>query len=176
MRLELDLFQTEVGAPLLLALGDIDEDPAQPRREFDDAALPNWRRRSPRAASASRSRCGCTPSDPDRWMLNFGARRLRASRLAGVSTIPAFVAPPASDYDQVIENEQREGLRPLELATFVQQRLAAGESQAEVARRLGKSKTFVTMVAALIDPPAWLAEAYRSGKCRGLTELYELRL
>ena len=40
-------------------------------------------RRSPSAACASRSRCGRIPKQPGRWMLNFGARRLRASRLAG---------------------------------------------------------------------------------------------
>ncbi len=55
--------------------------------------------------------------------------------------IPAFVDEAADSYDQVIENEQREGLRPLELAMFVKRRIAAGESQTEIARRLGKSPT-----------------------------------
>lgn len=45
---------------------------------------------------------------PERWMLNFGARRLRASKLARQTTIPAFVDETADSYDQVIEKEQRE--------------------------------------------------------------------
>lgn len=62
-------------------------------------------------------------------MLNFGARRLRASTLAGKTEIPTFVDTTADSYDQMIENEQREGLRPFELALFVQRRLALGDSK-----------------------------------------------
>ena len=75
----------------------------------------------------------------------------------------------------MIENEQREGLKPLELALFVKARLAAGESQAEIARRLGKSRGYVTYATAMIDPPDWLMQVYRDGRCRGARELYELR-
>jgi ParB family chromosome partitioning protein len=115
------------------------------------------------------------PDTPGRWVLNFGARRLRASKLAGKAEIPAFVDRAADAYDQMIENEQREGLTPLELALFVQRRLAAGESQAEIARRIGKSKMYVTYATALIDAPDWLLDLYRQGRCRGLRELHELR-
>jgi ParB family chromosome partitioning protein len=108
-------------------------------------------------------------------MLNFGARRLRAAKLAGREDIPATVNETATSYDQVIENEQREGLKPLELALFVRSRLALSETQAEIARQLGKSPTLITMVCAMIDPPDWLMSAYRSGQCRGIAELYELR-
>ena len=96
-------------------------------------------------------------------------------KLVGKFDIPAFVDKTADSYDQVIENEQREGLKPLELALFVQRRLAAGDTQAVIARRLGKSRQYVTMATALIDAPDWLISAYREGRCRGLNELYELR-
>jgi ParB family chromosome partitioning protein len=166
---------TTTGAPMLLAIDTIDEDADQPRREFDPQALKELAdtiaERGVRQPISVRPH----PEHPGRWLVNFGARRLRASKLAGRQEIPAFVDNTADSYDQVIENEQREGLKPLELALFVQRRLAAGESQADVARRLGKSRTFITMVCAMIDPPAWLVDAYRSGRCRGITELYELR-
>jgi ParB family chromosome partitioning protein len=163
------------GTPMLLPLDAIDEDPDQPRREFDEESL--------RGLAATIADQGVRqpvsvrphPRDPGRWMLNFGARRLRASRLAGKETIPAFQDIAADSYAQVIENEQREGLRPLELAMFVQRELALGGSQADIARLLGKSRTYITFVCAMIDPPDWLLEVYRSGKCRGVTELYELR-
>jgi ParB family chromosome partitioning protein len=58
---------------------------------------------------------------------------LRASRLAGLKEIPAFVDTTADNCDQLIESEQREGLTPLELAPFVQKRLAMGDKQAEIA-------------------------------------------
>ena len=75
----------------------------------------------------------------------------------------------------MIENEQREGLKPLELALFVQKRLATGDNQAEIAKRLGKSRQWVTLTTALIEAPDWLLQAYREGRCRGMNELYELR-
>ena len=75
----------------------------------------------------------------------------------------------------MIENEQREGLKPLELALFVQKRLALGDKQADIAKNLGKSRQWVTLATALIEPPDWLLQAYRDGRCRGMNELYELR-
>jgi ParB family transcriptional regulator, chromosome partitioning protein len=163
------------GEPMRLPVDAIDEDPGQPRFEFDGEALHELaqtiRERGVRQPVSVRP----SPAAEGRWLLNFGARRLRASKLAGRADIPAFIDVSADSYDQVIENEQREGLQPLELALFIQRRLAAGDSQAEIARRIGKSKAYVTYATALIDAPDWLLAAYREGRCRGLKELYELR-
>ncbi len=163
------------GQPLMLPVESIDEDPEQPRREFEDNRLEDL-------AETIRSRGVRQPISvrpnlqaPGRWMLNFGARRLRASKMAGMTEIPAFIDTTADSYDQVIENEQREGLRPLELALFVQKRIALGDNQAEIAKRLGKSRQWVTLATALIEPPDWLLQAYREGRCRGTNELYDLR-
>ena len=163
------------GVPLQLAVDAIDEDPSQPRQEFDAEPLQQLaasiaERGVLQAISVRRH-----PDREDRWILNFGARRLRASKLAGRSQIPAFVNETANSYDQVIENEQREGLKPLELALFIQRRLASGESQTDIARQMGKSRAYVTYAMALIDAPDWLMSVYREGRCRGLHELYELR-
>ena len=166
---------TSTGQPLLLPVADIDEDPDQPRREFDANALHELaetiRERGVRQPISVRRNL----QEAGRWVLNFGARRLRASKLAGLETIPAFVDTTAYSYDQVIENEQREGLKPLELALFVQKRLAAGDNQAEIAKRMSKSRQYVTLATALIDAPDWLLELYRQGRCKGMAELYELR-
>ena len=163
------------GQPLMLPLDAIDEDPDQPRTEFDEESLQELSetiaRRGVRQPISVRSH----PDRPGRWLLNFGARRLRASKMAGRTDIPAFVDEAANSYDQVIENEQRRALRPLELAMFIKRRLAQGETQAEIARTLGKSQPYVAYVSALIDAPPWLMELYREGKCRGIVELYQLR-
>ena len=163
------------GQPLMLPAGAIDEDPDQPRHEFDSNALSELaetiRERGVRQPISVRPNL----QQAGRWVLNFGARRLRASRLAGLKEIPAFVDTTADSYDQLIENEQREDLKPLELALFVQKRLAMGGNQAEIAKRLGKSRQWVTLTTALIEPPDWLLQVYREGRCRGMNELYELR-
>ncbi|MBE2242525.1 MAG: ParB/RepB/Spo0J family partition protein [Burkholderiaceae bacterium] len=163
------------GQPLMLPIDSIDEDPDQPRREFDASTLQELadtiRDRGVRQPISVRP----YPQIAGRWVLNFGARRLRASKLAGLSTIPAFVDASTDSYDQVIENEQREGLKPLELALFVQKRLALGESRSEIARRLGKSKQWLTLAAALVEAPRWLLDVHHQGRCNGLNELHELR-
>lgn len=163
------------GAPMLLPVDAIDEDPGQPRQEFDEGSLRELAETIQARGVRQPISVRPNPAAPGRWLLNFGARRLRASKLAGKADIPAFVDLGVDDYDQVIENEQREGLKPLELALFVQRRLAAGDSQAEIARRIGKGRAYVTYAMALVDAPDWLLAAYREGRCRGLRELYELR-
>jgi ParB family transcriptional regulator, chromosome partitioning protein len=164
-----------LGTPLMLPVNSIDEDPSQPRREFDADALQQLADTIAQRGVRQPISVRIHPIQPKRWIVNFGARRLRASKLAGKADIPAFIDNTANSYDQVIENEQREGLKPLELALFVQQRLALGESQADIARLLGKSRPYVTYATALIDAPDWLMATYRAGQCRGSRELHELR-
>ncbi len=117
-----ELSGASTGQPLSLPLDAIDEDPDQPRSEFDPVSLQELA--DTIAARGVRQPISVRPhaTVPERWMLNFGARRLRASKLARQATIPAFVDETADSYDQVIENEQRESLKPMELALIVQRR------------------------------------------------------
>lgn len=163
------------GRPLLLPLDRVDEDPGQPRHEFDTEALRELANSIATRGVLQPVSVRRHPAYADRYLLNFGARRLRASRLAGKTEIPAFLDTLASSFDQVIENEHREALRPMELALFVKGQLDAGKSQADVARELGKSRAYISYVCALIDPPDWLMGVYRAGRCRGIKELYDLR-
>jgi ParB family chromosome partitioning protein len=167
--------QAAAGIPLQLQLDAVDEDPNQPRTEFDTESLQELadsiRERGVRQPVSVKPH----PAVPGRYVLNFGARRLRASRMAGKETIPAFVDETANDFDQVAENEQRQGLTPMELALFVKRKTDEGLTPTVIAQRLGKSKSMVSYALALVDAPDWIMEQYRSGKCRGLRELYELR-
>jgi ParB/RepB/Spo0J family partition protein len=83
------------------------------------------------------------------FMLVFGARRYRASKAAGVATIPAMIRE-LSDFEvvelQVIENLQRADVHPLEEAEGYEQLLQAKErtySVDEIAAKVGKSKAYV---------------------------------
>jgi ParB family transcriptional regulator, chromosome partitioning protein len=171
-----DLAQLDAGGqPKLLPVDAIDEDPEQPRREFDAESLGELAETIKARGVRSPVSVRPHPREPGRWMLNFGARRLRASKLAGRADIRAFVDEAFDSYDQVIENEQREGLKPLEIALFIKRQLDHGHSRIDIARGIGKSPSYVTLASALIDAPDWLMDTYRAGKCRGMLELCELR-
>lgn len=86
------------------------------------------------------------PAAGDRWELMAGERRLRAARLAGLETVPAFSRPlddRAAAEVCCIENLQREDLDLIEEAESLQVLVDFGISQAEIAARIGKSRAFV---------------------------------
>jgi ParB family chromosome partitioning protein len=163
------------GKPLDISVADIEEDPDQPRKEFSAEAMREMtesiRLRGVKTPISVRTH----PTKPKKWMLNYGARRFRGTLAAGRATIPAFIDEAHDDYDQVIENLQRDDLKPMELALFIKKRLDAGDRKKTIAENLGKDSAVITQHLALIDPPACVEAAYSSGKCSSPKTLYELR-
>lgn len=164
-----------LGRPLHIPLKDIDEDPGQPRQEFDAASMEELEQSVRIHGIKTPISIRPHPTEQKRWILNFGARRLRASRAVGKTTIPAFIDRSHTDYQQVIENLQREDLKPRELAMFIKKKMDEGEKQAHIAELLGVNRSMVTNHLALIDPPACIEEIYTSGKCSSAKTLYDLR-
>jgi ParB family chromosome partitioning protein len=164
-----------LGRPLQIPVKDIDEDPAQPRQEFDAASMEELEQSIRLHGVKTPVSIRPHPTEQKRWILNFGARRLRASKAAGKTTIPAFVDRSHTDYQQVIENLQREDLKPRELAMFIKKKMDEGEKQAQSAELLGVNRSMVTNHLTLIDPPACIDEIYTSGKCVSAKTLYDLR-
>jgi ParB family chromosome partitioning protein len=80
----------------------------------------------------------------------------------------------AGTYDQVAENQKRDGLLPLDLARFIRSRADLGESNAAIARRLGVDQTTVAHHLALRELPPPLEAALRTGRCTAPRTLYEL--
>lgn len=163
------------GKPLDLPLDDIEEDENQPRKEFTEEKMAEMeasiKLRGVRQPVSVRPH----PDKPGKWILNFGARRYRGSKRAGKPTIPAFIDETSDDFDQVIENENRDNLKPMELALFIKGKLDQGVKKAEIARRLTRPASNITELLALIEAPACIEEAYRSGRCTSPKTLYELR-
>lgn len=164
-----------LGRPLQIPVKDIDEDPAQPRQEFDAESMAELENSIRLHGVKTPVSIRPHPTEQKRWILNFGARRLRASKSVGKSTIPAFVDRSHTDYQQVIENLQREDLKPRELAMFIKRKMDEGEKQAQIAEVLGVNRSMVTNHLTLIDPPACIDEIYTSGKCLSAKTLYDLR-
>ena len=166
------------GKPLEIPLDEIIEDPDQPRTAdnpgFSHESL------SELAESIIESDGVKTPisvrskNADGFYVINHGARRFRASKLAKRKTIKAFIDDQHDEYDQAIENIQRENFTPMEIALFIEKREKKGDSRVSIAKRLGKSKAFVTQHAALLTLPAELRELYDEGRCRDVLALYEL--
>ena len=149
----------------MLPIGLIDPNREQPRRSFDEAAL-NELAASIRAVGVLQPII-VSPSG-ERYTIIAGERRYRASRLAGLSEIPAIVR----DWDSqkrleaaLIENLQRDDLNPVEEAMGVRRLMdEAGLTQEKVAERLGKSRPAVANLLRLLTLPDSVKQLLAAGK------------
>ena len=142
--------QVTTGEPLLASVELLDEDPGNPRTEFPEHELAEL-------AADIGARGILQPivvhqaSADGRYRIRFGAKRLRAAKLAGLREVPIVVGLQHHDvYAQIAENQKRHGLSPLDLARFMRSRTEAGESNAEIAKRMGIDQTTVAHHLALL--------------------------
>jgi ParB/RepB/Spo0J family partition protein len=107
------------------------------------------------------------PTGAGTFSLVAGERRLRASKLAGLSSIPCVVRADLTAADipvlQLVENLQRADLSLAEVSAGVAA-LCKSRSQDEVAKLLGKSKSWVSKRAAVCDLPPAIGKLVASGK------------
>jgi ParB family chromosome partitioning protein len=164
----------KAGEPLILAVHLIDEDPDNPRTEFPPSELAELAE-DIRQRGVLQPIVVAPPGPRGHYMIRFGAKRLRASKLAGKDEVPVVVYRGLFDaYAQVAENLKRHGLSALDLARFMQRRFEAGDSKATIARRLLVDQTTVTHYLALLTLPPVLDAALTSGRCTAPRTLYEL--
>ena len=162
------------GLPLVVPIDCLDEDPDNPRTEFPDEEIAELARDVALRGVLQPIVVRRAPGN-HRYRVVFGAKRLRAAMHANLHTVPVVIGSEAHDvYDQVAENQKRHGLTPLDLARFMRSRADAGDSNAEIARRMGIDLTSVAHHLALLTLPPELDEALRSGRCTSPRTLYEL--
>jgi ParB family chromosome partitioning protein len=160
---------------LSLPLDLVEEDPANPRQSFDEddlAALAETLK-----ARGLKQPIVVRPANGEgRYVIRYGARRFRAARLAGFTEIRAVVEAGEVDEadaltDQLIENEQRAPLSTADMAQAVARLLALGQSQADIARRLGRGRDMIALYAAIPQMPV---ELQSLADALGPRTLYEL--
>lgn len=142
-----------------IAIDLIDPSPSQARLHFD--------RRSLEELAASIKRYGVLQpivvrSKGERFELVAGERRLRASKLAKLASIPALVRNFTDDQQLevgLIENVQRTDLNPIEEARgYLQMADTFNLSHEQIAERIGKSRPFVANKIRLLNLPEELQE------------------
>jgi ParB family transcriptional regulator, chromosome partitioning protein len=164
------------GLPLLVSLQCLEEDPRNPRTEFPEEEIAELARDIALRGILQPIVVQRLADDDGRYRILFGAKRLRAAKQAGLETVPVVIGSEDHDaYAQVAENQKRHGLTAIDLARFMRSRVDAGDSNAEIARRMAIDQTSVTHHLALLDLPPELDEAFKSGRCTSPRTLYELR-
>ena len=137
-------------------LSKISVNPNQPRHDFDPEAL--------QELADSIAEIGIIQPitlrkvDEDSYQIIAGERRFRASQMAGLTTIPAYIR--TADDENVmemalIENIQREDLNSLEIALAYQHLLEQYElTQERLSQRVGKKRTTIANYLRLLKLPA----------------------
>lgn len=136
-----------------MSLDDIYANPNQPRKKFDQQAL--------KELSDSIKKHGVimpivvNADKQGKYMIIAGERRYRATKMAGLKTIPVVIR----NYTEreikeisLIENLQREDLNPIEAATAMKQLMVEYKlTQDELAERIGKSRPAIANTLRLLS-------------------------
>lgn len=160
------LFGVSAGLPRIveLRLESIRLNPNQPRKTISEVGLQEL-------ASSIEQHGLIQPitvqrlADEDAYMVVAGERRFRAFKLLGRESIPAIITTGNADEIAIIENLQREDLRPLEEA----EALAAlkdrhGYTQDELSRVVAKAKSTISELLALNELPGTVKEEVRTSE------------
>ena len=149
-----------------ISVDEIDVNPKQPRRYFDEQGLNEL-------ASSIRTHDIIQPitvskMPSGRYRLISGERRLRATRMAGLKDIPAYVR---QTNDQqllelaLLENLQREDLNAMEVAlSFKRMMDELDLTQEQVAERMGKDRSTIANFIRLLKLPPDIQVAVRIGE------------
>ena len=154
------------GAIDQIDINQISVNPFQPRTDFNEEALNEL-------ADSIRVQGIIQPItvrvlNESEFQLISGERRLQASKIAGLKTIPAFIRT-ADDQQMLemalIENIQRENLNAIEIALSYQRLLSECDlSQEELGTQVGKNRTTVTNYLRLLKLPPDIQVALRDNK------------
>jgi ParB family chromosome partitioning protein len=159
--------------PLRIRLVDIDEDPEQPRTTFDQGELEQLAETITLLGGVLQPIGLRAPVD-GRYMLVFGARRYRASRLLGLPDIPAIIVAgeQAGLAAQVIENQSRANLSNSDLAAVVRRLGADGMKGKQIGTVCGLTDYAVTMFRSVGKLPPFLSKQLDEGDMRAIYELF----
>ncbi len=151
---------------LRVPIGSIDPNPYQPRTSFDAEQLEGL-------ASSIKSLGLITPitvrkTSEGRYQIISGERRYRASQMAGLEEIPAYVRQ-TDDQGMlemaIVENIQRENLDPIEVALSYERLLSeCSLTQEQMASRLGKSRSAIANQIRLLKLPVKVQHDIKVGQ------------
>lgn len=140
----------------------ISPDPNQPRKNFDETALQELADDLKKNGLIQPIVVRDDPDNVGKFIVVAGERRLKAAKLAGFTKIRSILSTYESSqlgYVQIAENAKRDNLKFYEMAEFIVSRSDAGEKQADIAEKLGTSKSQVNLYMIWKDAPELLKDA-----------------
>ena len=159
-----DLKATPMAEMTEIKISEIVPNPTQPRRDFDEEALAEL-------ADSIRTLGLIQPitvkRDGEKYLIISGERRWRASQLAGIETLPAYIR----DVDDenlhtmaLVENIQREDLNAIEIALGLKRLIEeCGLTQDALADKVGKKRSTVANYLRLLNLPNEVQLALKEG-------------
>lgn len=163
--IEKQIYETSSNEEIIeVKLSDLRANPYQPRKTFDDEALQEL-------ADSIKEHGVFQPIIIKKSIKGYeiiaGERRARASKLAGKETIPAIVRAFTDEQMMeiaLLENLQRENLNAIEEAEAYELMLNnLGITQEELAKKVGKSRSYVTNMIGLLRLPKNVQEMVTTG-------------
>jgi ParB/RepB/Spo0J family partition protein len=172
-----------------IPIDHIKPNPRQPRQNFDQVTLKELAQSIEEHGVLQPIGVVMTDESDDNgyfYAIQFGERRWRASQMAGLAEIPAVVIDPDGLGNEadilargLIENIQREDLSPLEVAVSYQRLADLGWTDAQIAQKMGKSRSTIANARRLLTLPAEVRLPLAQGKiserqAQALIPLYKL--
>ena len=154
-------------ADRVMPVEDIEPNPDQPRRRFDEAALQDLAGSIREKGVIQPLVVRESPRRPDRYEIVAGERRWRAARMADLAEVPVIVRS-FSDTEvleiAIVENVQRADLNPIEEAAGYRQLMDRfGHTQDRLAQALGKSRSHIANLLRLLQLPEDVRELVAEG-------------
>lgn len=154
------------GGVSTLPLREIEPDPDQPRKNFDEEALAALAQSITENGLLQPVAVRPKKAGPG-YIIIAGERRWRAAHMAGLDEVPVIVKDVTDEQAAalaLIENLQREDLDPIEVAEGCRRLIDQyGLTQEQAAQRLGKSRSALTNTLRLLGLPDDVREAVRTG-------------
>jgi ParB family chromosome partitioning protein len=155
----------QVTAMQRIPVENIEPNPKQPRRDFDEQALNELSASIKMHDLVQPITVSSLPNG--KYRLISGERRWRASKLAGLKDIPAYIRQ-ANDQQllelALLENLQREDLNAMEIALSYKRMMEElSQTQEQVAERMGKERSTVANYIRLLKLPPDIQVAVRTG-------------
>lgn len=144
-------------AIIQIKVENIEPNPSQPRRVFDEKLLEDLARSIKEDGVIQPIIVSSNKQKPQKYTLIAGERRWRASKIAGLSTIPAIVketSPETTLRLALIENIQRQDLSVIEEAEAYKSLIDDfGLTQEQCASKVGKDRSTITNLLRLLALP-----------------------